>query len=103
MGMREYAAKLKNICDMLQATGSNIYEFEQVLYLLNGLRDEYDVVVAIITSQKVTPPLDDVHAMLLSHEERIGNKNSNDSDLPLKYAASNKGIGQNNNRVNLNN
>lgn len=53
--MREYLAQVNNICNMLEAAGHKITETEQVFTILNGLSDEYEAVVAVISSQPTLP------------------------------------------------
>lgn len=48
--MGEYLAKIKTTCDLLEAAGHKISDSEQVLIILSGLNDEYEAVVAVISS-----------------------------------------------------
>lgn len=71
--IREYLSKITTTCDLLEAAGHKISDSEQIMTILNGLSDEYEVLVATISSQKILPSIDDVHAVLLAHEARIDN------------------------------
>lgn len=42
-----------------------VTESEQVLILMNGLNEDFESIVAAITTKKATPPLDEVHPFLL--------------------------------------
>jgi hypothetical protein len=99
LSMGEYLAKIKTTCDLLEAAGHKITESEQVLIILSGLNDEYESVVAVISSQRSTPPIEDVHSILLAHEGRIDFKKPVETDMSINYAASNKGKNQNNTKA----
>lgn len=93
--MREYLAQVNNICNMLEAAGHKITENEQVLTILNGLSDEYEAFVAVISYQLTLPSIQYVHS---THEERNDHKKPQDSDLSINYATSSKNKGQNINK-----
>lgn len=86
--MMGYLSKIKSICDMLEATCNKMPKSEQILIILNGLSDVYKAVEATIAAQKEFSFMDDVHAILLSHEARIESKRSQESDFNVNYAAS---------------
>lgn len=48
--MRDYISQVNNICNMLEAAGHKVSEKEQILSILNGLNEEYEAVVAVISS-----------------------------------------------------
>lgn len=56
---------------------------EQVLTVLNGLNEEYEPVVAVISFKEILPLMQYVHPTLLAHEERIDHKKPLDSDLSI--------------------
>lgn len=79
---------------------------EQVLSIISGLEDEYEVIVVIVSSMEPTPSLQYVYSILLAHEGRIEHKRAANSDLSVNYINYNKGkqqdkgneIGQYNNQ-----
>lgn len=69
--MREYLTKIKTLCDQLGTASHKVSELVQMLSILSGLDDEYEAVVAVISSKERTPSIEYVHSVLLSHEGRI--------------------------------
>ena len=65
----DYVDKIKNICDSLAVAGHPISDFDLILHLLDGLGPEYDPVVSGLTSRGDTLSLEEVQALLLSHEK----------------------------------
>lgn len=59
--------------------------------------------MAVISSQRVTPSIEDVHSILLAHEGRINFKKQVDSNLLINYATNYKGKNQYNNKSNQSN
>lgn len=51
LSMREYVAKFKIICNLLDNAGHKISDLDRILGILNGLSDEYETIVAIISSK----------------------------------------------------
>ena len=68
MSISDYIDKLKTICDSLAIAGHPITDFDLILYLLNGLGPEFDSVVSGITSRSDSLSLEEVQALLMSHE-----------------------------------
>ena len=93
--MKEYLYKIKNTCDLLEAAGHKMSNTEHVLTILSGLGDEYEAVVAVISSQKTLPTIDYVHSILLAHEGRLDYKKPSDTDMSVNYASNNKNRNQN--------
>lgn len=69
--MREYLNKVKSYCDVLASFEQKISEEDQILLILFGLRNEYDRVMASITSRAESCSLKEVHAMFLSFKSRL--------------------------------
>uniref|UniRef100_A0A803Q1E5 Uncharacterized protein n=1 Tax=Cannabis sativa TaxID=3483 RepID=A0A803Q1E5_CANSA len=59
------------LADSLAIVGSNISDQDVVLQILNGLGAEFDPVVSGITSKSDSLSLDEVQALLMSHESRL--------------------------------
>lgn len=74
MSIREYQTKVESLCDRLAAAGHTITDIEYVLSILSWLDDEYESLVAVISSRDTTPSLQYVHSILLAHEGRIEQK-----------------------------
>ena len=53
--MREYLSRIKMLCDQLSSTGHTISDLDQILYILSGLDEEYESVIAVITSRETAP------------------------------------------------
>ena len=51
MTIHDYFLKMRNIADTLASTGQLISDDELLLYVLGGLRSEYDPVVVNLTSR----------------------------------------------------
>lgn len=77
--MGEYLTRIKTTCDLLEAAGHKILDSEQVFIILSGLSEEYEIVVVVISSQRITPSIEDVHSILLAHKGRIDFKKPIDS------------------------
>lgn len=69
--MREYLSKIKTTCDLLEAAGHIVSDTEQLLTILSGLNEEYEVVVAVISSKETLPSMQYVHSTLLAHKEEL--------------------------------
>lgn len=88
--IREYLGKIKNLCDLLESSGHKVSETDQVLHILNGLGDEFEAIVAVITSQESTPSVQYASSCLLAHEGRLEQKNHSSTDFSINYAANMK-------------
>uniref|UniRef100_A0A803NKT0 Integrase catalytic domain-containing protein n=1 Tax=Cannabis sativa TaxID=3483 RepID=A0A803NKT0_CANSA len=86
MSISDYVDKIKSICDSLAIAGHPVHDFDLVLHLLNGLGPEFDSVISSITSRSDTLSLEEVQALLISHESRL-EKHSSVMDLYAKMAA----------------
>lgn len=83
MNVREYLSKIKNLCDLLESSGHKVSETEHVLSILNRLGDEFEAVVAVITSKETTPTVQYVSSVLLSHEGRLEQRNSTTQEFSI--------------------
>jgi hypothetical protein len=100
--MRDYLSKAKTICDQLACAGHKITDTEQILCMLGGLDDEYEAVVAIISSNEKLPSLQSVHAMLLAHKGRIKQKKSTNLEYNVNHVSANRNRNQEKNQSNRN-
>lgn len=87
--MKEYLST----CEMLEA-GHKVSNTEQVLTILNRLNEEYESVVAVISSKRTIPSIEYVHSTLLTHEGRIYHKKPIDGHMTINYAVNYKGKGK---------
>ncbi|CBI25270.3 unnamed protein product, partial [Vitis vinifera] len=71
LSMMEYLLKIKSIVDNLLAIGENITEQDRILYLLAGLGAKYNSFVITVTSGHEPLSLEEIHSMLLTHENRL--------------------------------
>eukprot|EP00261_Vitis_vinifera_P036785 XP_019078028.1 PREDICTED: dr1-associated corepressor homolog [Vitis vinifera] len=71
LSMMEYLLKIKSIVANLLAIGENITEQDRILYLLAGLGAEYNSFVITVTSGHEPLSLEEIHSMLLTHENRL--------------------------------
>ncbi|KAK6151993.1 hypothetical protein DH2020_014628 [Rehmannia glutinosa] len=69
--MSEYLNKIKNCCDLLGSAGESVSQKDQVMYVLIGLGLEYSPVVVSATSILEPWSLTELHALLLSFENRL--------------------------------
>lgn len=94
MPLREYLTKVKTICDFLGAAGHAILDTKQILSILSGLDDDYELVAIVISSKETTPSLSYVHYTLLVHEGRIEQKKLVVLDVTVNYTSNGKSINQ---------
>ena len=79
--MMEYLLKIKSIVDNLVAIGENITKQDRILYLLAGLRAEYNSFVISVTSGHESLSLEEIHSMLLTHENRLEQQTTEETNL----------------------
>ncbi|KAJ9670832.1 hypothetical protein PVL29_027021 [Vitis rotundifolia] len=90
--MRDYLTKMKNYCNLLATAGHKISDTNHILAIMQGLGDEYEFVIVVISSKKSSPSLQYVTSTLITHEGRIAHKISS-NDLSVNYTSqySNRG------------
>ncbi|KAK6119198.1 hypothetical protein DH2020_047046 [Rehmannia glutinosa] len=71
LSIREYLNKVKSCCDAIASAGERISEDNQIMHVLGGLGNEYDVVVVTVTSKLESYNLQEVTSLLLSYESRM--------------------------------
>ncbi|KAK6116468.1 hypothetical protein DH2020_049761 [Rehmannia glutinosa] len=69
--MKEYLNKIKSCCDLLGSAGEPVSQRDQLMYILSGLGPEYNSVVVSATSRLEPWSLSELHALLLSFENRL--------------------------------
>ncbi|KAK6135566.1 hypothetical protein DH2020_030674 [Rehmannia glutinosa] len=84
--MKDYLNKIKSCCDILNSAGEEIPERVQILYILGGLGPEYDSVMVSITARAEPCSLREVHAILLSFENRLESYENHVLTSTLKVA-----------------
>ena len=62
--MEEYIMKIKNLADSLTVVGQIITDEELILYILGGLRSQFEVVVVNLTSRHDNLTLQEAQFML---------------------------------------
>ncbi|KAL5816662.1 hypothetical protein ACOSQ3_025040 [Xanthoceras sorbifolium] len=72
----DFVLKIKNIGDALSAAGEEVSERDLLLSLMHRVGHEYDAVVVLISSQRMTMSLEEAQFLLLMHEQRIEQLNS---------------------------
>lgn len=72
----EYVLKMKELGDELISNGVNITDEELLLYILDGLGLEYDVVVANLISNSSQTTLQEAQFLLHKHEIRLKRQHS---------------------------
>ncbi|KAL5843213.1 hypothetical protein ACOSQ4_009171 [Xanthoceras sorbifolium] len=89
----DFVLKIKNIGDALSAAGEEISERDLLLSLMHGVGHEYDAVVVLISSQRMTMSLEEAQFLLLMHEQRIEQLNSpnNFGRISANFATNNTG------------
>lgn len=88
--MREYLTKIKTLCDQLATASHKLFDLEKMLPILSGLDDEYEAVVAVVSSKERTPSIEYVHSILLSHEGRIEENKPVINEFSANYASKNQ-------------
>ncbi|MBA0794633.1 hypothetical protein Gohar_018942, partial [Gossypium harknessii] len=68
LSMRDYLSQIKEVCDILATCESPISEIEHIATILNGLPQDYDSFVTVITSSHEPYTLDRVTTILLDTE-----------------------------------
>ena len=68
LSIKDYVLKMRNIADMLSASGKPIPDEDLILYILGGLGLEFETIVVNITSRSEAISLQEVHYLLQSHE-----------------------------------
>ncbi|XP_031256560.1 uncharacterized protein LOC116114556 [Pistacia vera] len=76
LSINEYVLKMKELGDELVASGVNIGEKELLLYILDGLGPEYDVVVVNLTYHSSNATIQQAQFMLHKHEMRLERQHS---------------------------
>ncbi|KAH1046132.1 hypothetical protein J1N35_036916 [Gossypium stocksii] len=71
LSMRDYLSQIKEVSDTLATFGSPISDIEHIAIILNGLPQDYDSFVAIITSSHEPYTFDCVTIILLNVESRF--------------------------------
>ncbi|KAL5778583.1 hypothetical protein ACOSQ2_009320 [Xanthoceras sorbifolium] len=89
----DFVLKIKNIGDALSAAGEEVSEKDLLLSLMHGVGHEYDAVVVLISSQRMTMSLEEAQFLLLMHEQRIEQLNSpnNFGGISANFVTNNAG------------
>ncbi|KAL5570866.1 hypothetical protein UlMin_020463 [Ulmus minor] len=69
--MSEFLLHIKKIADNLNAINETVSEKDHVMYILGGLGSDYLSFVVSITSRSHPVKLEELHSLLLAHEQRI--------------------------------
>ncbi|KAL5789331.1 hypothetical protein ACOSQ2_004219 [Xanthoceras sorbifolium] len=95
MQISDFVLKVKSLGDGLKAAGEMIKDQDLVLHILNGIGHDYDPVAVLISSQKQSMSLQEVHYLLMIHEQRLAHLNSSSYvNVPApsaNYVAGNQG------------
>ena len=75
MSINDYVLKLKTISHSLAAIGEPLNDNELLLAILNGLDQDFDTIVRLITYQMDDIDLEKVQYLLLMHEQQLVVKN----------------------------
>lgn len=71
LSMRDFLAKIKELCDLLGAAGCRNPEEDHILYILGGLSHDYDSIIVTVTIKTQDWTVQDVAALLHSFESRL--------------------------------
>lgn len=66
--MKDYLTKMKFLSDILEAADHKMSRTNHILANLNGLSDDYESIVAIISSQEIPHSLKTFGTLVLSPE-----------------------------------
>jgi len=75
MSVNNYILKIKTISHALATIGEPLSDNELLLAILNGLDQDYETVVSLITYQMDDIDLEKVQYLLLMHKQRLCTKN----------------------------
>ncbi|XP_060972468.1 uncharacterized protein LOC133038362 [Cannabis sativa] len=75
LSISDYTDEVQNLVDSLAVAGSVVNDQDIILQLLNELEPEYDSAVSGITARSDLLSIEEVQALLLSHESRLDNHN----------------------------
>ncbi|KAL5810165.1 hypothetical protein ACOSQ4_026733 [Xanthoceras sorbifolium] len=76
MKINDFVLKVKSLGDGLKAAGEMIKDQDLILHILNGIGHDYDPVDVLISFQKQSVSLQEVHYLLMIHEQRLAHLNS---------------------------
>ncbi|KAL5743425.1 hypothetical protein ACOSQ2_026541 [Xanthoceras sorbifolium] len=88
MSVTDYIVKIKGIADMLMAAGQVLTERDIVTYILGGIGQEYDPVVASLTGKKEEVSVQETQFQLASFESRL-EQFSSTANVDLSNASAN--------------
>jgi gag-polypeptide of LTR copia-type len=71
LSMQTYLDQKRSIVDRLCLIGSPISDADLQLYILHGLRIEYDPLVVSLNSRSDVVPFNELTGLLLTHEQRL--------------------------------
>lgn len=60
---------MKTYCDLPEAASHKVSNTEHILNIMNGLSEEYEAIVVVISSRETTPTLQYIHTTLLLMKE----------------------------------
>lgn len=92
---------MKTYYDLLETAGHWISEIEQNLTIKNGLDEEYEQVIVVISSKETFPNMH--HSTLLAHEERVEQRKSISTNYSINYASNSRVHNQESESNNKNN
>lgn len=81
--MREFLLRIKFIVDVLGSCGILVLPREHLDAILEGLQEEYGLVISVIKSKFEPLPIGEVEALLLAHEARMKKFQKRFADSPL--------------------
>ena len=84
----DFVLKVKTIGDSLEAAGQTVSENDLILSMLSGVGRDYDSVVSVVISQRNNISPQEVQYLLLNHEQRLAQFNS-ESQLDIPTASAN--------------
>ena len=87
LSMNEYLLKIRKLVDLLNLVGNEISVKDHVESICEGLTEEYETFVVSTIARNDEFTVEEIEALLLSHEARIERKNE-DLDLPRQKSSS---------------
>lgn len=74
MSLNDYFAQIKKCIDALATVGKRVDTEDHIMYILNGLRSEYESMISSLTTSTDQQEVQEVMALLLTHENQIERK-----------------------------
>ena len=84
LSMNDYLAKIKDIFDKHVAIGEPLNYRDKLMFIFNGIGEEYDSFVTSTLNRADKPSLDEIYSMLFTFEYKMEQRTSTKVSISLK-------------------